>query len=188
MEVFNMSEDILVKVRRQPNDGNIATYRRSDIFELYWDDVSGGIQQSFMGQHFLYGYVWCNAAVEGAVAHSGPHGIKNHGKCPHYIKVCVLKSDNSETIYKSLTKGLPPKPQLERSKPKSGNTCKVDIIATLSERGAMRETRLTTILENIGHGTNNIKFVLKKLAKDKILAREKDPKDRRFNMYRIIDK
>ena len=136
-----MSSDTYVRVRRQPNNYEIATYRLSDISELDWDDVSGGIRSSFFNQYFLYGYVWCDGAIEGRVAHSGEFGIKNHGPCPHRIKVCILKKDN-EDIYATLIKDLPPKPQQERSKPTSGHLCKTDIVIILKEKGAMRGTKL----------------------------------------------
>jgi hypothetical protein len=39
---------------------------------------------------YLCGYVWCDAAVEGEVAHSC-----RHGEDPQRIKVCVVKKDNT---------------------------------------------------------------------------------------------
>ena len=48
------NSNTFVKVRRQPDSYQVATYKHSDISELHWDDVSGGIRVSFMGQHFLY--------------------------------------------------------------------------------------------------------------------------------------
>ena len=174
--------DTYVKVRRQPNDYQVATYKLSGIFDLHWDDVSGGIGVSFMDQHFLYGYVQCDEAVEGEVAHSCQHGT-----APHSIKICILKKDN-KTIYESLIKDLPPKPQMERSKPESGNTCKKDIKIILEQNGSMRKTELIKQLVYIGHGEYNIENVLRRLKKEKILDYWKDPQNKRYLMYSLYNK
>jgi hypothetical protein len=63
---------------------------------LHWSDISGGVQ-SHANRDYLCGYVWCNAAVEGAVSHSC-----QHGEGPHHIKVCVVKKDNAKSTYASL--------------------------------------------------------------------------------------
>ena len=173
------AEEVLLIVRRHPGDYRTAKYRLSDIGGLRWDKLSGGVQRTAFGQYYLYGYVACNEAVEGNVAHSGVHG-----PCPHTIKVCILRQDNISS-YELLVRDLPPKPEYARSQPKTGNICKVDIIETLSSKGAMRETELTKVLVEIGHGANNIKFVLKKLAKQKVIICGKDPDDKRFNVYRV---
>lgn len=38
---------------------------------------------------YVHGYVWCDGAVEGEVAHSC-----RHGRPPHSIKVCIVAVDN----------------------------------------------------------------------------------------------
>jgi hypothetical protein len=132
---------------------------------------------------FIYGYIMCTDITEGEIAHSG-----SHGPCPHSIKICLLKRDNPH-IYDYLKSLAGERPSVDRAKPITGNFCKIDIMDILEKEGAMRETDLTEKLVNeIGHGQNNVKFVLKKLAKRGDLICGKDSKDRRYNVYSIAKK
>jgi hypothetical protein len=88
-----VTEAAFVKVRRQYNDFQIATYRLENLEGLHWSDVSGGVQAR-ANRAYLSGYVWCDGAIDGAVAHSCAHG-----EGPHRIKVCVVKKDNPKAIY-----------------------------------------------------------------------------------------
>ena len=99
-----MSEEKFVFVRRQWNDWKIAKYRLSDIQNPHWSDTSGGVFAR-APQPFIHGYVQCDLAVEGEVAHSGVHG-----SCPHSILVCVVKKDNKPAIFKLLVAQAGPKP------------------------------------------------------------------------------
>ena len=83
-------EAIKVYVRRHPNDWQTAVYRLADIQELHWDSVSGGVDLR-ASQKTLFGYVWCDGAVSGEVAHTC-----RHGEGPHRIKVCLPKGQNKE--------------------------------------------------------------------------------------------
>ena len=74
----------LVYVRRQYNDHSIAGYHVEQLSRLHWSDVSGGVRAR-ANRPYLCGYVWCDEAVEGAVAHSCAHG-----EGPHHVKVCVV--------------------------------------------------------------------------------------------------
>jgi hypothetical protein len=168
-----------VFVRRSPSDYRIGTCEFSKIKDFRWDRVSGGIQLSLFDMPFVYAYVWCTDIV-GEIAHTGNHG----NGCPHRIKVCILKQDNPD-IYSCLAKFAGERPMVSRAKPETGNHCKVDILDKLQGGLVMRETDLTDYLVKIGHGRNNVKFVLKKLFNDKKLRRRKDPQDRRFNQYYI---
>ena len=103
-----MSEDVFVIVRRQPGQWQTATYRLSSFCDPHWGMTSGGVQAR-MNQPYIFGYVSCQDAVEGEVAHSGEYGIENHGPCPHRIKVCALKKDNKD-VYKTLLEIVGPKP------------------------------------------------------------------------------
>jgi len=85
--------DELVVVRRHPGDHRGASYRLSDIGGARLDILSGGVGKK-SHRPMLYGYVLCNAAVVGEVAHSGAHG-----PCPHSIKVVIQKSDNDPRIW-----------------------------------------------------------------------------------------
>lgn len=101
-------EEEYVWVRRQWNDYRKAKYKLSDIEGIHWDWISGGVQVP-SPQPFIHGYVSCDGAIEGEVAHSGCHG-----PCPHYIKVCITKKDNKNIFPKLLEKAgpkPPPKPK-----------------------------------------------------------------------------
>ena len=176
-----MMLDTTVIVRRQPNNYQTAKYLLSSFEEPHWDTVSGGVQTIMFDQPFIYGYVICNDAVEGEVAHSGAHG-----PCPHRIKVCALKKDNLP-IYSTLLELAGPRPLTERSKPTTGRTCKKDILLILADEKGMRGTTLIDKLLEIGHGENNIRAVLKKLNKINLIVRNKDPEDKRYNFYYDIE-
>ena len=106
-----MSEVAYVFVRRQPSDYQIAKYKLDDFEEPHWSRVSGGVKTSMFNMPFIYGYVSCLGSVDGSeVAHSGRFGLENHGPCPHRIKVCALKMDNSKEVYGALLKIVGPKP------------------------------------------------------------------------------
>ena len=81
--------DFDVWVRRQWNDCcRRGKVKSSDIWDLHWSDMSGGINV-LAPRAFLHGYIWCTAITEGEVAHSCRHGQE-----PHRIKICIVKVDN----------------------------------------------------------------------------------------------
>jgi len=83
--------DTLVWVRRQWNDMRGAAYRLADLRNLHWSDTSGGVWAR-ANRPYVHGYVWCDGAVKGEVAHSC-----RHGTAPHSIKVCIVAVDNGGT-------------------------------------------------------------------------------------------
>jgi len=95
-----MADDPIVYVRRQPADWRIAAYRLSNISGLRWSDTNGGVRARLSGQ-FLCGFVRCDQAESGEVAHSCLHG-----RGPHSIKVCVTRKGN-ETVLSELLSRIP---------------------------------------------------------------------------------
>lgn len=85
-----------VWVRRQWNDWRSAKYRFEDLDGVHWSDLSGGIQVA-APRAFLHAYVWCDALLEGELAHSC-----RHGQGPHRIKVCIVQKDNPKPIITEL--------------------------------------------------------------------------------------
>ena len=94
--------DMVVKVRRQPDDWRIASYDLSKVQGLRWDNIGGGIQRG-SAMH-IYGYVSCDAMIEGELALSC-----RHGPPPHTIKVCITKKHN-EKIWPAILDVVGPKP------------------------------------------------------------------------------
>ncbi len=82
--------DLTVYVRRHPSGGQTAVYRFSDIDGFHRGRVSDGVGRE-TSHDALFGYVMCDGAVSGAVAHSC-----RHGPAPHRIKVCIPKNCNKE--------------------------------------------------------------------------------------------
>ena len=82
-----------VWVRRQWDNQEKAKYRLIDLADVRWDEISGGVCAP-APQPFLHGFVQCDAQLEGRVAHSG-----GHGRCPHRIKVCIVKKDNDPEVF-----------------------------------------------------------------------------------------
>jgi len=87
---------LTVWVRRAWNDHRTARYRVEDLNDVHWDDLSGGVRVR-SPRTFLHAYVSCEAMLEGELAHSGAHG-----SCPHYIKVCITKTDNDPEVFELL--------------------------------------------------------------------------------------
>jgi hypothetical protein len=79
--VDNSATGPFVEVRRQWNDWRVAVYTLSDIDDLHWDRVSGGVNAR-APREFLHCYVLCDGMVSGDLAHSC-----RHGQGPHNIKV-----------------------------------------------------------------------------------------------------
>lgn len=103
-----MSE-LLITVRREPQDYRNATYRLDDLKEPHWSDHCNNTEGRFRGRFnddYICGYVQCDGALEGGVAHTG-----NHGPCPHRIKVCVIKKYTDKAAYKALLEIVGEKPQ-----------------------------------------------------------------------------
>ncbi len=72
MSDLEPEQSVLVKVRRQPGDYRLATYRLDKVYRMRWDNVGGGIQQR--SAIHVYGYVLCNELTCGKLAHSCRHG------------------------------------------------------------------------------------------------------------------
>ncbi len=83
-------ERTVVWVRRQFHQRQIAAYDLSDIEGWRQSEVSGGTHQR-ANRRYWHAYVWCNAMIEGSVAHSCEHGPP-----PHRIKVCITKNLNKQ--------------------------------------------------------------------------------------------
>ena len=84
-----------VYVRRDWNDRGMGRVRWVDLHDPRWDTVSGGAQVE-NPLPLLHGYVWCDK-VRGKIGHSCAHGPG-----PHNIKVCMLREDNSNRIWRRL--------------------------------------------------------------------------------------
>jgi hypothetical protein len=94
--------DVIV-VRRHWNDWRSATYRRTDVSELHWTGVSGGVRVPLPAP-FVHGYVLCDGMISGELAHSCAHGPP-----PHRISVCVLKIDNPK-LWRDIEREIGPRP------------------------------------------------------------------------------
>ncbi len=97
-------EELTVLVRRQWNSQQDARYRLSDISGVHWSNVSGGVWTR-ANTYYLHGYVSCDAALSGEVAHSC-----RHGEGPHSIKVCIVKKGQNPAALRLLQDRAGPKP------------------------------------------------------------------------------
>jgi hypothetical protein len=84
----------VVWVRRRFDDrrSRRAAYHFAEVSGLHWSSRSGGKKRR-TNRLYLHGYVWCDAMLVGAVAHSC-----RQGPPPHRIKVCLTRVDN-KTIW-----------------------------------------------------------------------------------------
>ena len=95
-----------VYVRRDWNDRGMGRVRWSDLHDPRWDTMSGGAQVE-NPLPLLHGYGWCDK-VRGKIGHSCAHGPG-----PHNIKVCMLREDNSNRIWRRLLDLAGPDQRLE---------------------------------------------------------------------------
>ena len=83
-------------VRRQWSAWRKARFKLSDVSDFHWTRISGGVQ-AISPKPFLHAYVMCNEMISGELDHSG-----THGPCPHQIKVCITKMDNTKDIFEKV--------------------------------------------------------------------------------------
>ena len=93
-----------VSIRRQWNDYRVAETDFDNLDSFHWSDVSGGVFRK-SPQPFIHAYVHCDQ-IDGEIAHSG-----THGPCPHNIKVCIVKKDNSIQTWEKVLEIAGPKPE-----------------------------------------------------------------------------
>ena len=91
-------------VRRQQN-GTVGKVRLDGFRDRHWSGIAGGRGRPTPG-YFIFGYISCDAVLEGEVGHTG-----SHGPCPHRIKVCVTRKGNDPAIYDMLVAVVGPKPR-----------------------------------------------------------------------------
>ena len=94
----------LVYVRRQWDDEKTRAVPFDQFHNPYWDDISGEMAQRAPWP-FIHGHVWCTDAND-QFAH-----LHVHGDGPHWIKVCVVKKDNSRETFKRLLAIVGPRPK-----------------------------------------------------------------------------
>jgi len=92
-----------VKIRRQCNDWGIAEVDLEDLHSLRWSSMSGGVYAR-APQFFVHGYTSCDC-ISGDIAHSCAHG-----EGPHRIKVCLVKKDQSNEVWRKILAIAGPKP------------------------------------------------------------------------------
>lgn len=105
---LGVSYNTLVHVRRDWNDHRVGTVRWADLRNPRWDTVSGG-EQNRTPRPFVHAFVWCTL-VNGDIAHSCIHGPP-----PHDIKVCLVRKDNSQEVWRRLSEIVGPRPGERRT-------------------------------------------------------------------------
>lgn len=93
-----------VSIRRQWNDHRVAETDFDNLDSFHWSAVSGGVFKK-SPQPFIHAYVSCDQ-IDGEIAHSCIHG-----PCPHNIKVCIVKKDNSIQTLEKILEMAGPKPE-----------------------------------------------------------------------------
>lgn len=142
----------VVWVRRQPDDWRKAKYRLTDIRGIHYSSLTGGVGKG-TPRPFLFGYVRCDGMLEGEVAHSA-----THGPCPHDIKVCIVKKDNSGRVIAALQDEAGPKPPRRPF-------CSEDAIRIVGQHSSILGPELRELIEREGHTPMNISYVLPALVR-----------------------
>lgn len=82
---------MIVRVRRHWNDHNEDEVAIEKLEGFHWSSTSGGASVRSPRQ-MIHAYVWCDEVPN--VSHSGIHG-----KCPHRIKVCIVKKIQEPGVF-----------------------------------------------------------------------------------------
>jgi hypothetical protein len=94
--VSEPAPETIVVVRRQWNDWHIGSVKFADLHHFHYRQDSGGVRAR-SPRPMLYAHMWCDALVEGEVAHSC-----EHGPSPHEILVCIVARDNDRALMRYL--------------------------------------------------------------------------------------
>lgn len=89
-----------VVIRRQWNDWRQAAVPFESIDGFHLDDASGGVAAKAPRQ-FIHAYVWCDELGDQEFSHSC-----QHGRGPHRIKVCIVKSANDPKVIARISRLL----------------------------------------------------------------------------------
>ena len=123
-----------------------------DAFSLAgWGSRSGGLQRNTPG-YFIFGYISCEAVIEGNVAHSG-----SHGWCPHRIKVCVTRSGNDPVVFEALASRSGSKPHFETHAESA-----IQVITAAGPNGATRQDLLRFVRFGGGYWTKALRRLVEK--------------------------
>ena len=142
----------------------------NEIFEVRWDNVSGGIHR-YQNGYSLYGYIDYHS-YQSLVKCSGKHdrGYNN-------MKVLiprVSKKDPTYPAYKKLCEAAGEKPKFQSSHPCGMPPCTKRILALLSEeintRGKLRE-----ILKSEGYQVTTIRNALRSLISQRKIICDGSP-------------
>ncbi len=87
-----MDDAMIVKVRRQWNDWRIGSVPLGALRGFHWREFSRGVSTP-SPRPILYARMWCDALVDGDIAHSCEYGAG-----PHEILVCIIKKDNVKSV------------------------------------------------------------------------------------------
>lgn len=149
---MNIDDEDVIIVRHK-GGYNKVTVKCKDISNLRWDTVSGG-QHIPTGTYDLYGTVTCTKAK--GIDHSGIHG-----KCPHEIKVCILKKDNPK-VYKILAKRAGEKP---KESWRDGKNVSDEVRKIVRDNPGITAVEVANILEKRGIDKERTRNAIHRLKK-----------------------
>jgi hypothetical protein len=89
---------VLVSVRRRWNAPEVAQVSVDEIWDLHFRDEPGGVCRA-LPRAFLCAQVWCDKLQAGTLAHI----CRSDPPAPHELSVCILPTDNSASIYETLS-------------------------------------------------------------------------------------
>ena len=160
-------KDLLVLISRASGDPNTAEISINEIYNVHWDDVSGGIHK-VNGYYSLFGYISYDLASSCGISCSGRHSYYHND-----VKVCIQfkinQSDEFIEGYEALLKEAGPKPQspISRNRPQGAGPCTKCILKLLSASNAKQLTRgeIRNTLYNIGYKSGTVLNAFRLLSK-----------------------
>ena len=164
-------EDLKVAITRSPYDNECGIISISEIQNVRWDSMSGGVNRRQAG-YSLYGYVKYALAAK-LVKCSGRH---NYGY--NDAKICIPATLNKgpEYIkgYKMLCDQAGPKPQgeIRKHRPQGGLPCTKRILRELDSSYFVTRKDLRDTLHSEGYQIQTIRNAINSLKKQSKITTE----------------
>lgn len=160
----NEEDKLKVCICRAPGDFTVGEIEISKIFNVKWDQISGGVKKR-QGGYSLYGYIEYSLAVK-LVNCSGMHDFGYN-----YAKICIPESINKSEEYREgyriLKKeaGSKPTGSIKKNRPVNGMPCTKRILKEIDKEGVVTRKALRDKLHEEGYRIKTICNAINSLRK-----------------------
>lgn len=160
------NEVLTVLISRASGDPNKAEISIDEIYNVHWDDVSGGTH-IVNGYYSLFGYISYNLACRCGISCSGRHSYY-HNDAKICIQFKINQSDQFKKGYQVLLNEAGPKPEskISRNRPNDAGPCTQHILKQLSSSITKQLTRekIRNELYTIGYKSHTVSNAFRALS------------------------